>query len=36
MKSKMKSMVKQTEFYVFCIIVVFALIIQARSLPVII
>ena len=31
MKSKMKSMVKQTEFYVFCIIVVFALIIQARS-----
>ncbi len=31
MKTKMKGMLKQTEFYVLCIIVVFALIIQIRS-----
>ena len=31
MKLKMKGLLKQTEFYVFCIIVAFALIIQVRS-----
>ena len=30
MKLKMKGLLKQTEFYVFCIIVAFALIIQVR------
>ena len=31
MKLKMKDILKQTEFYVFCIIVAFAFIIQVRS-----
>ncbi|MDD3172730.1 MAG: ABC transporter permease [Herbinix sp.] len=31
MNKKMKSMVKQIEFYIFCIIIVFAFIIQIRS-----
>lgn len=31
MKKKLKSMLKQTEFYVFCIIILFSIIIQIRS-----
>lgn len=31
MNKKIKSMMKQTEFYIFCIIIVFAVIIQIRS-----